>query len=113
MKNIGSGTIKGSKSPLLTDGSMGDDFFKSANERELTFGEKAVGLTFNPSGDEKVNRAKKLMADALDLLKEVEAQKTDYGNAMSSWEANVFRTNAFNKIIDAQMSLVKYITWND
>jgi len=26
--------------------------------RELTFGEKAVGLTFNPSGDEKVNAIK-------------------------------------------------------
>lgn len=80
--------------------------------RGLTFGEKAVGLTFYPSGDEKVNRAKQLMADALDLLKEVEAEKTDNGNAMASWEANVFRTNAFNKIVDAQMSLVKYITWN-
>jgi hypothetical protein len=80
--------------------------------RPQTFGEKAVGLTFNPSGDEKVNKAKQLMADALDLLKEVEAEKTDNGNAISSWEANVFRTNAFNKIVDAQMSLVKYITWN-
>jgi hypothetical protein len=82
-------------------------------ERELTFGEKAVGLTFNPSGDEKVNRAKRLMADALDLLKEVEAEKTDGGKAISSWEANVFRTNAFNKTVDAQMALVKYITWKE
>lgn len=81
-------------------------------ERELTFGEKAVGLTFNPSGDEKVHKAKQLMAEALDLLNETEAEKTHNGNAMSSWEGNVFRTNAFNKIVDAQMSLVKYITWN-
>jgi hypothetical protein len=82
-------------------------------QRELTFGEKAVGLTFNPSGDEKANRAKQLMAEALDLLKEAEIEKTDNGKAMQSWEANVFRTNAFNKIVDAQMSLVKYITWNN
>ena len=82
-------------------------------ERELTFGEKAVGLTFNPSGDEKVNKAKQIMAEALDLLKEAEEEKTDNGKAMQSWEANVFRTNAFNKIVDAQMSLVKYITWNN
>jgi hypothetical protein len=83
--------------------------------RELTFGEKAVGLTFNPSGDAKVNKAKQLMADALDLLKEVESQKNDGSKAVSavSWEANVFRTIAFNKIIDAQMSLVKYITWDN
>lgn len=84
---------------------------ENQTERELTFGEKAVGLTFNPSGDEKVNKAKRLMADALDLLKDAELEKTEYGNEMISWEANVFRTNAFNKIVDAQMSLVKYITW--
>jgi hypothetical protein len=82
------------------------------NQRgELTFGEKAVGLTFNPSGDEKVNEAKRLMADALDLLQQVELEKIDYGKVMQSWEGNVFRTNAFNKIVDAQMALVKYITW--
>ena len=88
---------------------------KKETSRELTFGEKAVGLTFNPSGDEKVNKAKMLMADALDLLKEAEAEKAklSVGNSFASWEANVFRTNAFNKIVDAQMSLVKYITWND
>lgn len=79
-------------------------------ERELTFGEKAVGLTFNPSGDEKVHKAKQLMADALDLLKDAEEEKSKKG---ITWEANVFRTNAFNKIVDAQMSLVKYITWNN
>ena len=82
-------------------------------ERELSFGEKAVELSFNPSGDEKVNKAKKLMAEALDLLREVEQQKTEFGTKTQTWEANVFRTNTFNKIVDAQMSLVKYITWSN
>ena len=82
-------------------------------ERELSFGEKAVGLTFNPSGDEKVNKAKRLMADALDLLKEVENEKTVNGNVTPTWNSNVFKTNAFNKIVDAQIALVKYITWKD
>lgn len=109
MENTGSETIQGSNSPLGGNLPKGDDFFN--NKRELTFGERAVGLTFNPSGDEKVHKAKQLMADALDLLKEAEAEKTHNGNAIASWEANVFRTNAFNKIVDAQMALVKYITW--
>jgi hypothetical protein len=86
---------------------------ENQTERELTFGERAVGLTFNPSGDDKVNQAKKLMADALDLMQQAELEKTDYGKKMQSWESSVFRTNAFNKIIEAQMSLVKYITWNN
>ena len=81
--------------------------------RPQTFGEKAVGLTFNPSGDDKVNKAKKLMADALDLLEEVKNEKYDNKGIAPSWASNVFKTNAFNKIVDAQMSLVKYITWND
>jgi hypothetical protein len=80
-------------------------------QREMTFGEKVVGLTFNPSGDDKVNKAKQLMAYALDLLQQAELEKSDYGKVTQSWEANVFRTNAFNKIVDAQMALVKYITW--
>jgi hypothetical protein len=86
---------------------------ENQTERQLTFGEKAVGLTFNPSGDAKVNKAKQLMAEALDLLTETEQQKTEFGTKTQSWEANVFRTNAFNKIVDAQMALVKYITWNN
>ena len=39
-------------------------------EKELTFGEKLVGLTFNPSGDEKVQRAKELCAELADLVYE-------------------------------------------
>jgi hypothetical protein len=81
----------------------------------MTFGEKAIGLTINPHDDYRVFFAKRLMADALDLLKktEIEKAKLSAGNAIATWEANVFRTNAFNKIVDAQMALVKYITWND
>jgi hypothetical protein len=30
------------------------------NQQELTFGQKAVGLLFNPSGDDKVALAKQL-----------------------------------------------------
>jgi hypothetical protein len=82
-------------------------------ERKLSFGEQAVGKTFNPSGDENVNLAKDTMAVALDLLKAVEDKKTEFGTKTQTWESNVFRTNAFNKIVDAQMALVKYITWKD
>ena len=31
------------------------------NTRELTFGEKAVGLTFNPGGNELVDIMKKIL----------------------------------------------------
>lgn len=36
--------------------------------RPLTYGEKAVGLRFNPSGDPKVNRVKELYAEIIDIM---------------------------------------------
>lgn len=38
--------------------------------REMTYGEKAVGLTFNPSGDSKVQEVKELYAKIIDVLVE-------------------------------------------
>jgi hypothetical protein len=36
-------------------------------ERELTYGEKSVGLTFNPGNNPKVDEVKKLYAQIIDL----------------------------------------------
>lgn len=79
----------------------------------LTFGQKAVGLTFNPSGDLRVVKAKQLIAEAIDLLEEAHQEKTDNGAASSTWYRNVFRTEAFNQLVNASSSLVKYLTWQD
>jgi len=78
---------------------------------ELTFGQKAVGLSFNPSGDDKVNKAKQLSADLIDLVENHHKETTDDGRAMSSWIMNVFRTTAFNALIASQMAVVKYLTY--
>ena len=82
-------------------------------ERPQTFGEKAVGITFNPSGSDEVYEAKILAAKQIDLLEKVHNKVTDDGKAMSSWVRNVLRTQAFNLLVSAQMALVKYITWKD
>lgn len=82
-------------------------------ERPQTFGEKAVGITFNPSGSDEVYEAKMLAAKQIDLLEKVHDKVTDNGMAMSSWVRNVLRTQAFNLLVSAQMALVKYITWKD
>lgn len=81
--------------------------------KKLTVGEKAVGIGFNPSLDDDVYFAKKLAADQIDLLEKIHSDRTDGGAAMGSWFSSVFRTQAFNLIIQAQMALVKYITWKD
>ena len=80
-------------------------------DQKLTFGQKAVGLTFNPSGDDKVNTAKQLLADAIDLLEEAH---TEAGTQQpSTWFRNVLRTSAFSTLVAGQMALVKYLTWRD
>lgn len=81
--------------------------------RSLTFGEKAVGLTFNPSGDNKETKAKQLFAEAIDLLEEEHHNKVNDANVQLTWTRNVLRTAAFNAIITAQMAVVKYLTWRD
>jgi len=73
--------------------------------RGLTFGEKLVGLTFNPSGDEKVTRAKQLCAELADLLNE---------NADPNIERPLCRLlfdKAIGDILDAQMNVVKVLTF--
>lgn len=37
---------------------------------EMSYGEKAVGLTFNPSGDQNVQKVKELYAQIIDLCDE-------------------------------------------
>lgn len=89
-------------------------------ENKLTFGQKAVGLTFNPSGNDKVDKAKQLAADLINLVELDYLEKTistinEKGNQLSgvSWTTNVFHTAAFNAIITAQMAVVKFLTWKD
>lgn len=53
--------------------------------RPMTFGEKAVGLSFNPSGDEKVDEVKRLYAAIIDLCNEIrsDAGQGEKGRLMS------------------------------
>lgn len=76
-------------------------------ERELTFGEKAVGLAFNPSGDQKVQRVKELYAEIIDLLTD-----GDLDNGATGLKGRILG-RAINDAIVAQMLAVKYITFKD
>lgn len=75
-------------------------------QRALTFGEKAVGLTFNPSGNPDVNAAKVLFAAAIDQMNDLRA-RTD------SAEVRRLASVAITELQGAQMWAVKAITWQD
>jgi hypothetical protein len=70
----------------------------------LTFGEKLVGLTFNPSNDDSVSKAKRLCADLADLLME-DFKLTE----RSEFKEKLFH-HAVGEILNAQMNVVKVLT---
>jgi hypothetical protein len=74
--------------------------------RPLTFGEKAVGLTFNPGGSMVVNTIKTLYAAVIDELDV--ARK-----AAESHEAKRMYSVAITEAQTSQMWAVKAATWKD
>lgn len=80
--------------------------------KELTFGEKAVGLSFNPGGDEKVNQVKKLYAQIIDLCSELAKDGNPSIPTSPSEKVRLFKI-AMTEAQGAQMWAVKAITWKD
>lgn len=76
---------------------------ENTQERELSYGEKAVGLTFNPSGDEKVQEVKELYAKIIDLCNGMITSE--------SGEKNRLLKVAITEAQTAQMWAVKGVTW--
>ncbi|GGH42971.1 hypothetical protein GCM10007423_40000 [Dyadobacter endophyticus] len=71
-----------------------------------TFGQKAVGLSFNPSGDDAVGKAKQIFADAIDQLNDLRSTTT-------SGEVMRMASVAITEAQTAQMWAVKALTWKD
>jgi len=88
----------------ITQGTMVQDSIEKGGTRQLTFGEKLVGLNFNPSNDDKVSKAKKLCADLADLLND------DQANSETSELKNILLPATFAAILNAQMNVVKVLT---
>lgn len=74
-------------------------------EQELSFGQKAVGLSFNPSGDPIVNRIKELYAEIIDLCNE--------GRGTEKNESARLFSVAITEAQTAQMWAVKAATWKE
>lgn len=74
------------------------------NTKELTYGQKAVGLSFNPSGDPAVDECKQGYADLIDqmyILKD---------NTLND-EVRRLASIAITEAQTAQMWAVKALTW--
>ncbi len=77
------------------------------DERELTFGEKAVGLTFNPGGDPRVTATKEAFAAMIDAMHGFRNLPT------TSPEAKRLASVSITELQGAQMWAVKALTWRD
>ncbi len=74
--------------------------------RIMTYGEDAVGLSFNPGGNPKVDKVKKLYAEIIDLLNE----ERNCNESDRHPEKNRLLSVAITEAQTAQMWAVKGIT---
>lgn len=79
--------------------------------RQMTYGEKAVGLTFNPSGDPQVQKVKELSAQIIDILEDIRLQEPTYTeHEVPSERANLLLVG-IRAVQTSQMWAVKAITY--
>lgn len=79
--------------------------FSDDAAREQTFGEKAVGLSFNPSGNNEVDSIKRKCAAIIDELHEVR-ERANVGG-----EVKRMLSIAITEVQTGQMWAVKAVTW--
>ncbi len=72
--------------------------------KQLSFGEKLVGITFNPSNDGDVAEIKTKVAELANLLYERNSQNE------SSLLSKAIYDAAIVSLLEAQMMAVKYVT---
>lgn len=75
-------------------------------QQPLSFGEKLVGKTFNPSNDDKVAKAKQLCADLADLVHDHDATL----NRDRTMLDGILYEHTIGEILNAQMNVVKLLT---
>ncbi len=71
-----------------------------------SFGQKSVGISFNPSADSKVDRVKQILANAIDEINSLRSET-------ESPEVKRLSSIAITELQGAQMWAVKAITWKD
>lgn len=78
----------------------------NTDQRPFTYGEKAVGLSFNPSQQSNVDRIKILSANLID---EIESLR----KSTESGEVKRMCSIAITEVQNGQMWGVKAATWKD
>lgn len=77
------------------------------NKPSQTFGQKAVGISFNPSADSAVDRCKQQHANCIDQMNDLRNSST------ATPEQKRLASIAITELQGAQMWAVKALTWKD
>lgn len=80
----------------------------AGDRRPKTFGEKLVGIDFNPAGRQDVATVKAKFAEIADILDEHFKQSNQSMEVMP-----IVATHAFTSLLQSQMAAVKALTYND
>lgn len=75
------------------------------NKENLTFGERACGVSFNPGGVPVVHAVKKAYAEIVDQLNDIRVNDADP-------EVKRMCSVAITELQTSQMWAVKAVTWN-
>ena len=80
----------------------------------VTRGMELVGYSFNPSNLPEVDRAKKLSADLIDMVLNDHDDKIAKATAENpiTYNRNILKTLAITAMVQAQMAVVKILTWS-
>lgn len=96
--------VKKKKTSTKKPNKMSTPESNAPQNRELTFGERAVGLTFNPSKDPFVDDIKRSYAKTIDMLNSARESTQDKERAR-------MLSIAITETQTAQMWAVKAVTW--
>lgn len=80
-------------------------------DKKLTFGGKAVGVSFNPSSVKEVDEIKEAAANFVDSFCGPSGEKLDFGQGKDN-EAAAMRKLAQRAAQEASMWAVKAATWS-
>ena len=80
----------------------------------VTRGMELVGYSFNPSNLPQVDKAKKLSADLIDMVLNDHDDKVAKATTENpiTYNRNILKTLAVTAMVQAQMAVVKILTWS-
>lgn len=80
--------------------------------QELTYGQKAVGLQFNPGNNPDVEKIKQKCAELIDMMDDLRKSQNTLHDGKGS-EGQRLCSIAITELQTSQMWAVKAVTWND